>query len=468
MHAARTSPALVAVIALALGACAAPPSPTPSTAAGARPLIVDLDMDSSDVMALAYVLNLDGYEVKAITVPGTGIANCPPGADHARAIAAAVGHPDIPVACGSSMLVGTGHAAPRGWRIPANDLYGVSLAASGPAAADDAVQLITRVLRDSTQPVDILTLGPLTDIADAFAADPSLRQRVGRVVAMAGAVDAPGNVDPDPQVGSPEWNVWFAPAAAAAVLGSGVPVVLVPLDATQDVPVTEGFFAQLRTDHLAAAADITFELLARNRFLTLGGQYFWDPLAATFLEEPGLLKLHQMPIRIDVDQGPSLGRTARASDGNPVQVATGADATRFARLFLAGLRRGPARSVPFAPGGPLAVSYDGAVCRVPGVSGLRAGPAWVRFDSTSTSEAAGVIVALRPGATWRQVEAYVADYAAQQAPPDFADLISIPQLAPGIESILNLGAGVAGVACLETDQGAVTRITLSDPFEIAS
>jgi inosine-uridine nucleoside N-ribohydrolase len=456
------------VLAFALGACAMPASSPQSSGVTARPLIVDVDMDSSDVLALAYVLNVPGYDVKAITVPGTGIGTCPRAADNARAIADAVGRGQIPVACGGATAVGGGHPPPDGWRIPADDLYGIDLPESACAEKRTAAQLIVEVLQANPGGVDILAAGPLTNVALALIAEPSLRDRVRRVVTMAGAVAVPGNVDANPEVGSPEWNVWADPAALAAVVSSGVPVVLVPLDATNDVPITDAFYDRLASEDRSAAADIAFELLARNRFLVLGGQYFWDPLAAAVLEDPGVVALKEVRLRVGSADPAELGRTLRDEGGFPVQVAVGAAPDRFDSLFLAGLRRSPDRPSPFAPGERVTVTYDDRSCVLSGADDLRAGPYWVAVENPAETDLAVALVTLHPGATWEELEGYAATYTGKEAPPTFADVIMVPVFGPGIDSIVDLPAGHAGFACVAQVDGRVTGVALGPSFEVAA
>ena len=342
-----------AVLALAgtlvLAACAGQSTPS---ADDPRPLLVDLDMDSSDVMALAYVAGLPNYDLVAVTVPGTGVAHCPQGATNAQRLLAELGAPDVPIGCGRDEAVGGGHPFPEGWRVPSDAVYGVRLASpadAGGAGVDDAVSLIGETLSREGDVVDVLTLGPLTNLARALATDPALAERIGRVVMMAGALDAPGNVD-EPTNGSPEWNVWADPGAVAAVIASGVRVVMVPLDATDDVPIDGRFFGQLATDHDMAAADVTYELLRRNAFLVGSNQFFWDQLAATYLEDPSVVEARTMKVRVGTHAGTELGRTVEDPDGHEVTVATAGSPDRFLATFMAGLARGVPRASPVQSG----------------------------------------------------------------------------------------------------------------------
>ena len=130
-----------------------------------------------------------------------------------------------------------------------------------------------------------MTLGPLSNVADAASLDPAFASHLAGIHAMAGTIDAPGNIsygDTSPADGV-EWNVGADPDAMAAVLALDVPMTLVGLDATNDVPVPADIVDQLAADHAAAGADIAYEMYARTPFLADGGNSYWDPLAAVTL-----------------------------------------------------------------------------------------------------------------------------------------------------------------------------------------
>ena len=82
--------------------------------------------------------------------------------------------------------------------------------------------------RATPSTVTVVMLGPMTNLAVALARDPALSRRAVRVVAMAGAQDAVGNVS-----AVAEYNVWCDPEAAAAVLTSGLDVTLVGWDVSR-------------------------------------------------------------------------------------------------------------------------------------------------------------------------------------------------------------------------------------------
>jgi inosine-uridine nucleoside N-ribohydrolase len=132
-----------------------------------------------------------------------------------------------------------------------------------------------------------------------------------------------------------EWNVWADPAAAEIVLRSGIPVVLVPLDATRHVPATVELLRRLTADRRTPAAELAYRILTANAaFIRSGGYQFWDVLTATLLVDEHLARYQGMRMMVVQDEGPESGRTMRPANGAPIRVATWADQTAFEDLFL--------------------------------------------------------------------------------------------------------------------------------------
>src|SRR5262249_57288754 len=94
----------------------------------------------------------------------------------------------------------------------------------GPDAAEVMVEAARRHGRELT----IVALGPLTNVALALKADAAAVGLAGRIVAMGGAVDVPGNVTPTAEV-----NMFVDPEAEHRVLAAGLALDIVPLDRTR-------------------------------------------------------------------------------------------------------------------------------------------------------------------------------------------------------------------------------------------
>ncbi|HSB66823.1 MAG TPA: nucleoside hydrolase, partial [Anaerolineales bacterium] len=157
---------------------------------------------------------------------------------------------------------------------------------------------------------------------------------------MGGAVDVPGNVGfshagIDNSVA--EWNIYVDPRAAAIVLQSGVPVTLVPLDATDHVPVTPNFLELLKDDRKTPEAMFVFEVLSKTQyydFVQSGGYYFWDPSAAAILTDNSLAAFETRNLTVIEEESNQSGRTLASESGAPVRVAMDIEAERFEQLFL--------------------------------------------------------------------------------------------------------------------------------------
>jgi inosine-uridine nucleoside N-ribohydrolase len=199
----------------------------------------------------------------------------------------------------------------------------------GPVAASpDAVGVIVDAARRHGRELTLVALGPLTNLALALKADAAAVTRVGRVVAMGGAVDVPGNVTP-----TAEFNMHVDPEAAHRVLASGLPLELVPLDATrQAVLPRAGMRATLaRSPGTLASRIQAFSERAFRIEHADGsqGMALHDPLAVAVAVDPSLAKWEAVRLAIGPD-----GETLRTSGAPNCRVAKGVESDRFLRLFL--------------------------------------------------------------------------------------------------------------------------------------
>jgi inosine-uridine nucleoside N-ribohydrolase len=416
------------------------------------PVVITTDLGMDDLLALYILLRDPGVDIRAISVDGTGLVHCGPGLRNVRRTLTAFGREEIPFACGRDDAGPDGTTFPDAWRASADDMYGIVLPpVVGRSFPVPGEALLADAIDGTDAPVTIVALGPWTTVQDLFAARPDLVDRVAGIHAMAGAIDVPGNMETGairPADGV-EWNVGADPDAYADVLGLDIPVALVPLDATDDVPVPADVLTRLEADHAAAGADIAFETYARNPYLATAGNYWWDATAAVALTAPGLLTWEDTSLSIN-DQG----RIARDPAGRPARIATAADPVATQEAILAGLRRGASRPVPFASPGVIRATWDGTSCTLD-TSGAPARAGLTRVELVNETDGpAGLLGAgVRPPMTWAEAVTWASalDLAADPAMPEW--LVELEGESPFLEgrgeatALVELPAGVVGFMC---------------------
>jgi purine nucleosidase len=158
---------------------------------------------------------------------------------------------------------------------------------------------------------------------------------------MGGAIEVTGNVRTHEHDGSAEWNAFWDPPAVARLWRSDVPLTLVPLDATNLVPVSMDFLLRLARQRRYPLSDLAGQIWAMTvgRIPAYDYIYFmWDTLTAGYLGAPQLLSLREVRTAVDVE-APSAGRIHPvASGGKRVRAATSVDVEGFHDYLLALLR----------------------------------------------------------------------------------------------------------------------------------
>ena len=301
---------------------------------GPRRIIVDYSPTVSDVTALLYLTQQPEVELLAVTLSGTGESHCDTGVANTIGLLELAGLPDVPVACGRTDPIGPGNSWPAEWREASDTLAGLDLPTARQPDSVDAADLMAEIAAQQTGPVTVIALGPLTNLAAAVREHPDLADDVAMIFTMGGAFEISGN-SPNR---SAEWNYFVDPTAVDVVFRSGIPVTVVPLDATDDVPVTRAWFAGLGQHRTTAAARAVHDLLTATPSYELGF-YFWDELTAATAIDPTLASYEDLTVSVVAD-GERAGRTRVSDSGASVRVAMMADAERFERELLTGLNAG--------------------------------------------------------------------------------------------------------------------------------
>lgn len=218
-------------------------------------------------------------------------------------------------------------------------------------AGDDAVgYLIDTFLaaKVSGEKVDILMIGPLTNLALALRLKPQIIGGIGQLTIMGGTVYGRGNTTP-----AAEFNIYADPEAAAIVFQAPLDIVVAPWE-----PCVTHNMTGAQVDALFAAIPESFEkqfsqTLAAHARQTIagygGGDHFRfvDPLAAAAVIEPSIVT-KSTHASVDVALAPGMTRGMTVVDpsgrlGTPkVTLIEEAKIDRLVALYQASITYRPA------------------------------------------------------------------------------------------------------------------------------
>jgi pyrimidine-specific ribonucleoside hydrolase len=325
---------------------AASPRRPALTPRSAVPVIVDTDAGIDDMLALAFLLGRRDVHIEAITIVN-GLCHVSSGANNVLRLLQLAGHPEIPVYEGATAPLAGRAAFPESWRKDADTLPGVTLpATTAKPQAQSASSFLMWRLADSKRPVRILALGPLTNLGAVLRVESWGVLSIKEIVIMGGALNVPGNLGDGGYFKTDnktaEWNFYMDPLAASIVFSSSAPIRLIPLDATQQVPIKSDFLEKLTADAKTPLEKFAAEVLSVQKKLIAEGDYFaWDPLAAVALADPTAVSTIPMNVSI-MEYGTDTGKSVSVPGKAPnAQVATSANAALFRREFLEALATQP-------------------------------------------------------------------------------------------------------------------------------
>jgi inosine-uridine nucleoside N-ribohydrolase len=291
------------------------------TLAKPRLTVIDTDPGIDDAIGILLALASPDFTIAGITTVAGNIGIETTTRNAGRLLAFA-GREDIPVFQGAAAPLS--RVGPEPLNLHGEDgIGGVALPdPTRPPESRHAVEWLAGLLLEHPAgTVDVLALGPLTNLARLVLEQPEAAGRIGRIVAMGGAIHEHGNVGP-----RSEFNLWADPEAAAVVAASGVPLVLIPLDVTRRVRATREFVETLSTSEKPIAAMVAsliesyFEA-ATNR----ESRPLHDPCVMLYALSPELFRIEELRLSVDTGGSDTAGALTISQEGSPVQVALGVD-----------------------------------------------------------------------------------------------------------------------------------------------
>lgn len=306
------------------------------------PVFLDVDTGGDDALALLLALASPALDVRGITCVA---GNCALKQVVANTLTLldAIDAPPVPVAAGMDRpILEPGLSAPP---LHGSDGMGdLGLPAPRRSAVDvHAVEFLRRALADATEPVTLICLAPLTNIAMLLRLYPRVRERIERLYVMGGTFAVPGNTTP-----AAEFNVRYDPEAAAIVLHSGLPVTLYPLDPFMQVRFTKEEAEKLTRAKGAGARIAGGIALHYCRFFGMDFSLIGDAGTVATVIDPAGAASERRPLHVELSSGAARGATvfdrrimtdgfAREGEWTDVDVVSRVDAARYRKLMAAAL-----------------------------------------------------------------------------------------------------------------------------------
>ncbi|NWF64157.1 MAG: nucleoside hydrolase [Chloroflexi bacterium] len=302
-------------------------------------IILDTDPGADDALAILLMLASPEIQLEAITTVH-GNVTIDKTTRNALALLEFLDAKNIPAAQGCSLPLVKPPHQPKGEMVHGSSGMGranLPEPTLKPIETHAVDHLIERFLAEPKE-LTLFAIGPLTNVALAIRKEPKFAQAVKELVIMGGAIRSGGNVTP-----LAEFNISEDPHAAHIVFNSGIPITLIPLDATYKCLLTSADIERLNKIDSPIARfvrDVTADYMAFYlKYEGFAGCALHDPLTAATVIAPELLSIEQHYVNVDISGGVSTGKTyadfmKAAKKPANMKVALDVKGREFVDMFL--------------------------------------------------------------------------------------------------------------------------------------
>ena len=283
------------------------------------------------MVALALAARSPSLEIVAVTTTYVN-ASLDVTTRNARELLRLAERPDVPVHPGSDRPL----VRPLVTALETHGATGVGHApirTTTPLRVTRNDHVIAELLSDCSEPITLVTLGPLTNLANALEDDRELvRTRISQHIGMFGCLTQQGSTNR-----WADFNAWCDPEAADRVVRAGIQTRMVGLDVTRllIVRLHEVSAFSSSSDPLVkwlGEALRYYVTVHRNRD-GLKGCYLHDTLAIGQLLCPGLMTFAARGMRVDLDDGEHRGHTRESLSDYPLHIAVDLDVVLMRKLL---------------------------------------------------------------------------------------------------------------------------------------
>lgn len=310
-----------------------------------RELVLDVDVGIDDALMMLMLLSEPSVEVVAV---GSTHGNCTAAdaAQNALRVLEAVGAGRVPVALGPESPLDPPHQARH---VHGNDgLADVGLPRpTGKVTGEPAPEQLVRLATERPGELDLIAVGPMTNLAAALAIDPGALARYRSVAWLGGVSKHPGDAEYDFY----DANTISNPDAAATVFASDLPLTVVPIDLSYQAVLRDADLEAIRTGTTPQAVFawkiLPFYCDFYQARLGRWSACMHDPIAGAIAIDPSF-GTHEVvrPVRLEPykDRVHAHGQLEPVSGYPPRRIVDEADVPRFLDYFV-GRLLGPVNPV---------------------------------------------------------------------------------------------------------------------------
>lgn len=183
-------------------------------------------------------------------------------------------------------------------------------------------------LKHAKEPVTLIMTGPLTDLARALDVDPDIEQHIKKLYWMGGSLDGHGNVAMVNADGSQEWNSFWDPYAVKRVFDSNIPIQIVGLESTEEIPLNDELRQHWASLRKYPAMDLVGQGYSLIISIPSAELYLWDVLTTVSALYPEVVESEKARATVITD-GMSAGSFRRDPNGREVDIVTKANKELF-------------------------------------------------------------------------------------------------------------------------------------------
>ncbi|CQR48149.1 Non-specific ribonucleoside hydrolase RihC [Paraliobacillus sp. PM-2] len=301
-----------------------------------RPIIIDTDPGIDDAVALAIALYSEELDVRLITTVAGNVDVDKVTYNALRLLK--FFEKEVPVAIGANQpLIKEPIDASNVHGSTGMDGYDFDEPDYHLVVKENAVNAMYKEIINSEEPITLVPIGPLTNIALLLKLYPEIKDNIKEIVLMGGST-ARGNAGV-----LAEFNIFADPEAAKIVFKSNLPIVMAGLDVGLQALVYPEDSEKLKT--MNHTGNMIYHLFQKYRGGSMKtGLKMYDSCAIAYLLKPEMFEVADTFIDVELTGSLTTGATVVDLKGylkqpNNAKVCTSLDPVMFKEWFLSSLQK---------------------------------------------------------------------------------------------------------------------------------